>query len=45
MMYGIPTLPGFTDQEALEMNPATEVDHTMYNVFNKTICVCYYSKQ
>ena len=36
-MYGVPDLPksGNTRDES------TEVEHTMYNVFNKTICVCY----
>ena len=39
MMYGVPDLPlsGSTRDES------TEVEHTMYNVFNKTICVCYYT--
>ena len=39
MMYGVPDLPlsGSTRDES------TEVEHTMYNVFNKTICVCYYA--
>ena len=38
-MYGVPDLPlsGSTRDES------TEVEHTMYNVFNKTICVCYYT--
>ena len=37
MMYGVPDLPlsGSTRDES------TEVEHTMHNVFNKTICVCY----
>ena len=37
-MYGVPDLPlsGSTRDES------TEVEHTMYNVFNK-ICVCYYT--
>ena len=36
-MYGVPDLPlsGSTRDES------TEVEHTMHNVFNKTICVCY----
>ena len=36
-MYGVPDLPlsGSTRDES------TEVDHTMYNAFNKIICVCY----
>ena len=35
--YGVPDLPlsGSTRDES------TEVEHTVYNVFNKTICVCY----
>ena len=39
MTYGVPDLPlsGSTRDES------TEVEHTMYNVFNKTICVCYYT--
>ena len=39
MMFGVPDLPlsGSTRDES------TEVEHTMYNVFNKTICVCYYT--
>ena len=39
MMYGVPDLPlsGSTRDES------TEVEHTMYNVYNKTICVCYYT--
>ena len=39
MMYGVPDLPlsGSTQDES------TEVEHTMYNVFSKTICVCYYT--
>ena len=37
VMYGVPDLPlsGSTRDES------TEVEHTMHNVFNKTICVCY----
>ena len=39
MTYGVPDLPssGSTRDES------TEVEHTMYNVVNKTICVCYYT--
>ena len=39
MTYGVPDLPlsGSTRDES------TEVEHTMYNLFNKTICVCYYT--
>ena len=39
MMYGVPDLPlsGSTRDES------TEVEHTMYNVFNKKIYVCYYT--